>query len=180
MNKIKFTIPGTPGQDRHQSAARKAKSGRMFVVHYPDKGNKMFRNLVKMAWDTALGDKGIDAFPPHLGPVRMKVKAFFLQPKTGWPKWRREAHAIKPEACLKKPDAVNIFKAVEEGLKGIAFRDDSQVFCIADKYWSDVARTEIEIQFFPLRTREIAERIIRDKEKENNGNNAKSDHRRDN
>ena len=63
----------------------------------------------------------------HYGdaPVEVLVTAYIEPPKS-WSKKKRETAYGKPHT--KKPDADNIVKSVLDGLNGIAYNDDSQVF----------------------------------------------------
>lgn len=52
---------------------------------------------------------------------------------------------------LKRPDVDNLLKLVCDGLNGVAWKDDSDVFSIqAVKGYSIIPRTEIEIKYLTL------------------------------
>jgi len=62
---------------------------------------------------------------PRGVPVAMRIDCYTKAPKS-WPsylpKW------LKPRMpFVTKPDASNVLKAVEDGLNGIAYHDDSQI-----------------------------------------------------
>lgn len=55
---------------------------------------------------------------------------------------------------LRKPDASNYLKLIEDALTGVAWEDDAQVFdARAVKLLSNQPRTEVEIVFLPERGR---------------------------
>lgn len=61
-------------------------------------------------------------------PVRLHVVACFRCPQS-WPKARQNALNLGEfEPCIKTPDADNILKLVCDGLNGIAYADDRQIF----------------------------------------------------
>lgn len=93
-----------------------------------------------MGW--AAKDAG--ALPLDL-PVMVHVRAFFELPK------RRKPHQ-KPEfPCLKRPDADNIGKIICDGLNGVAYKDDAQVYMLlVEKRWADIPRVEVTIRYGDL------------------------------
>ena len=68
---------------------------------------------------------------PHTGPVTMLVDAYYPIPSSA-PKWR--ALLLPGTAHCQKPDWDNLGKLVSDGLNGVAYIDDKQV------YWATVTR----------------------------------------
>lgn len=84
---------------------------------------------------------------PHSLPCTMRIVAHFPIPKSYS---RKEQEAIRAggEPYVKKPDTDNLSK-IKDGLNGIAFYDDSQVFHEEiHKAWTDRPRLEIEITYY--------------------------------
>ena len=77
------------------------------------------RNEAEKAWP----------FPPHEGPVSVEINFFFFRP-TGHFGSGKNAAMVKPSApahMTTKPDLVKLARAVEDALKGLTWRDDSQI-----------------------------------------------------
>lgn len=65
---------------------------------------------------------------PWVGPVAMG--AVFLMPvPASWPKRRQRAAFAGELAHTTKPDLDNLLKALKDALQGIAYHNDSQVYC---------------------------------------------------
>ena len=131
---IKFTIPGHPVP---QGRPRFYRRGR-FVGTYDPAESASFKNRVALFAKQA----GIE---PLAGPVSIAVTFYLRRPKRMMgKKW-----LDMPEPCAKRPDADNLFKAVTDGLSGIAYLDDGQIciVVIEKKYHEKTGapRTEIEI-----------------------------------
>jgi Holliday junction resolvase RusA-like endonuclease len=75
----------------------------------------------------------------------MRLAVYMQIPQSATKKRRAEMLA-GVDMPTKKPDLSNVLKAVEDGLNGIAYKDDAQIVSlIVDKFWSDEPRVEIEI-----------------------------------
>ena len=99
---------------------------------------------MQAAWLLTAGNKR----KPHAGPVSIEYRAYFVPPAS-WPKWKREAALDGHLLHTTKPDWDNLAKTID-GLNGVAWLDDSQVFhAIATKHYAVIARTEISITFYP-------------------------------
>ena len=111
------------------------------------KGGKVIpQNLSKLQTWTGMiaaeAGKTMDGREVFLGPVSMIVEFYFGRPKshsgTG-----RNAGTLKPTAPrehIQTPDLDKLLRAVKDALKGIVYRDDSQVyrFCQGTgKYWTE-------------------------------------------
>jgi Holliday junction resolvase RusA-like endonuclease len=82
-------------------------------------------------------------------PVAIKVEAYTLPPKK-YPKYLPEW--LRPRVpFVTKPDASNILKAIEDGLNGIAYIDDSQIIAAhsfkCDRNGVGADKTVVTIQF---------------------------------
>ena len=125
-------IPGPPfGKAR----PRKGKYG----VYNPS-SNAEYEGKVKAAYLEARG-----MHDPTDGPVSLYVHAYFAIPKSAIRK-RMEDKIKEGEIYLGKPDADNIAKSVMDGLNGVAYIDDSQVyFLCCERNYSKNPRVEVFI-----------------------------------
>lgn len=72
------------------------------------------------------------------GPLSLSLRFILLRPKS-LPK--------KVQHHVKKPDLDNLVKGVKDGLKGICFKDDSQVvILVASKHYGETPCVEVKIQ----------------------------------
>lgn len=139
---VTFTIPGAPVA-KGRARAFRTKFG---VGHYTPEKTRAYEAAVRSIAAEAMGD-----MPPMDGPVTMVLRAFFSAPKS-LKKADRELVAKDALPVIKKPDVDNITKAVSDGMNGIVYKDDSQVFAVAaSKFYSERPRVEVEIA-----SREIA------------------------
>lgn len=119
---LEVFIPGTP---KAKARARVTKSGHAFTP----KDTVNYENWVK--------EKFLEQHPEHIplkGPIRMTAKFYFPRPKkhyrTG--KFSEDLRADAPKYHSNTPDLDNLIKSITDGLNGIAFKDDSQIFCLTD------------------------------------------------
>lgn len=133
---IEFTIPGEPtAKGRARSFVRNG-----HVAHFTPEKTARYEKLVKDAARKAMAGR-----PPIEQPVYLSVRAF-LGIGASWSKKRQAAALAGLERPTKKPDLSNVIKAIEDGMNGIAFVDDSQIVRLScSKHWSDQPRVEISI-----------------------------------
>jgi len=141
MEEIKITIYGTPqGKKASQSRHVETKDGREFNLVYAPKVTKNYENFIKSEYHRLYSGVFLD------GPVHMAVIAYFPIPKSTSKKKRELmiAGMIRP---VVKPDYDNICKVAADGLKGIAFKDDSYIVDeVFRKFYSDRPRLEITLK----------------------------------
>ena len=114
MNTITFTVPGVP---RGKGRPRAARRGAHIAMDTDDK-TAAYENLVRLAYIQAGG--GMLG-----GAIELGVIAYMPVPES-WSKTKKRAAYGAPH--LGKPDASNIQKAVEDGLNGVAYADDSAIW----------------------------------------------------
>lgn len=129
--KLTLTIPGEPvakGRPRfyngHAITPKK-------TVNY--------ETLVKEMWAVTHGQQTLT------GELCASLTAYFAIPnsKSKAMKKRMSMGLVRP---TKKPDIDNLIKSVLDSLNGIAYKDDSQIVTVvAEKFYSDVPRLELEI-----------------------------------
>lgn len=107
-------------------------------------GGRVYTPAPTVAFEKKVADMAKKANAPCLeGPVKLIVIAVF-EPAKSWSKKKRAAHLWNPH--LQKPDLDNVAKGILDGLNGIAFTDDSQVYEIeCRKMWGEPAMTIVEV-----------------------------------
>lgn len=114
---IRFTIHAAPHGKKTGRPNPRAK--RVFTP----KETLAYQNTVGQVCADVMRRHGIRALD---GALRVTITARFAIPKSA-SKAKRAAMLAWVDRPTKKPDASNIAKAVEDGMKGIAFADDAQV-----------------------------------------------------
>ena len=114
---VTFKVDGDPvGKQR----ARYAKRGNYVQTYTPDK-TRNYEALIKEAAIQAMGSNEILETPVNL---YLYIRAPI--PKS-LPKKRLEACLNGSEKPIKKPDASNVLKSVEDAMNGVVYKDDSQI-----------------------------------------------------
>lgn len=136
--KVSFTVPGQPvGKGRPRFARR----GNHVSTYTPAK-TADYENLIRLEYERQCqGWKFDDG-----AYLDVRVTAYFRIPKSVSRKKRQamEDRKIRPTG---KPDLTNVAKSVEDGLNGVAYRDDSQIVTLyLRKYFSDEPRVVVTIQ----------------------------------
>jgi Holliday junction resolvase RusA-like endonuclease len=114
---VTFKVDGDPvGKQR----ARYAKRGNFVQTYTPDK-TRNYESSIKEAAIQAMGSNEILETPVNL---YLYIRAPI--PKS-LPKKRLEACLNGLEKPIKKPDASNVLKSVEDAMNGVVYKDDSQI-----------------------------------------------------
>ncbi|MFM0630745.1 RusA family crossover junction endodeoxyribonuclease [Paraburkholderia xenovorans] len=125
MNQIVFSVPGTPvAKGRAKSKSRIANiDGQQRVVtrHYTPEKTERYENLVRMAATQAMAGR-----QPFDGPIEMIV-AIYLPIPQSWSNKKQEKARAGLVAATKKPDCSNVIKALEDGMNGVVYTDDSRI-----------------------------------------------------
>lgn len=120
MRQIEFVVTGKP---EPKARPRFARIGTAIRSYTPAK-TVAYEKSVALAARVAMSGA-----EPFSGPVMLQV-AIHLPVPSSWSK-RRKGRAIVGEiAATKKPDADNVLKAIKDGMNGVVYRDDAQVFDI--------------------------------------------------
>lgn len=134
---VKFEIPGEPcgkGRPRFKRTDRGVRT-------YTPAKTADYELFTKLAFKSACSPSFSDN-----EYIRVKIKAFFKIPKdtTKENRFLMLDGVIRPS---KKPDADNIAKIICDALNKTAYRDDSQIVELTvEKYYSDIARTEVYME----------------------------------
>lgn len=98
-------------------------------VAYTPKATRNYEDEVRYYYDRDVG------LPPTDKPVMITLCFNFSQPKGGSARNKRTMIGVRPYSF--RPDLTNIEKAIEDGLNGVAFKDDSQIVAKLSlkRYW---------------------------------------------
>lgn len=135
LKRAAFVVPGEPtGKSRPRFVRA---TGRTYT---PAK-TAQYENLVKLEYERACTGKRFDDY----AALKMRVKAYYGIPKSASKRKQEQmiGGMLRP---MKKPDASNVLKAIEDGLNGVAYRDDAQIVHVEiEKWFSETPRVEVEI-----------------------------------
>lgn len=140
MNEIEFILYGPiVGKQRPRFRRVKTKE-KEFTSTYTPKKTKNYEDMIAEAYRKSYPDV---AFPE--GALEIEIYFYFQMPKS-WSLKKKERMFNTP--CMKKPDLDNCIKSVQDGLNGVAFKDDSQITDTARscKRWSKVEYTIVKIR----------------------------------
>ena len=134
---VTFKVDADPvGKQR----ARYAKRGNFVQTYTPDK-TRNYETLIKEAAIEAMGSS-----EPLETPVTLYLYIRAPIPKS-LPKKRIEACLNGLEKPIKKPDASNVLKSVEDAMNGVVYKDDSQIVNIhVSKVYSSVSGVDVCIK----------------------------------
>jgi Holliday junction resolvase RusA-like endonuclease len=131
---VTFKVDADPvGKQR----ARYAKRGNFVQTYTPDK-TRNYESLIKEAAIEAMGSS-----EPLETPVTLYLYIRAPIPKS-LSKKRIEACLNGLEKPIKKPDASNVLKSVEDAMNGVVYKDDSQIVNIhVSKVYSSVSGVDV-------------------------------------
>jgi len=134
---VTFKVDANPvGKQR----ARYVKRGNFVQTYTPEK-TRTYETLIKDAAIKAMG-----ASEPLETPVTLYLYIRAPIPKS-LPKKRIEACLNGLEKPIKKPDASNVLKSVEDAMNGVVYKDDSQIVNIhVSKVYSSVSGVDVCIK----------------------------------
>lgn len=120
---IEFFVPGIPQPGGSKRAFVNKKTGRAIVTE---------DNVRCRDWRAVVADRATSAMRGHqpiTGPVWLSIIFYLLRPKghfgTGINANKLKASA--PRVPIVRPDATKLLRSTEDALRGICWRDDSQV-----------------------------------------------------
>lgn len=136
MKTWNFNVPGIPVAKGRPRVTIRGGRPRAYT---PEKTEK-YENLVRLAFIEKYGETA-----PASGPITIEIDAFFPIPKS-FSKNKRQRALLGLVQKTTKPDLDNVQKAILDGLNGVAFADDSQIYEIhARKAFSTTPRADIVI-----------------------------------
>ena len=137
---IQFTIPGEPVP---QARPRLSKTG---IAYTPEKSRR-YKEYIRLLASAKMAGK-----TPLEGPLCLSVRVYRSVPKSRSKKWQTEAKTGK-ERPIQKPDLDNYIKAVQDGLNGIVWHDDSQIVTYGapfGKFYDDGGGPRVEVMVWEL------------------------------
>lgn len=131
---VTFNVEGTPVP---KARARHVLHGTRLRTYTPEK-TRSYETLIKESAKQAMGSS-----EPLETPVSLYLYIRVQIPKSCTKK-RLEAIKNGSEKPIKKPDASNILKSIEDGMNGVVYKDDSQIVNIhVTKVYSTQAGVDI-------------------------------------
>lgn len=125
-----FVVYGSPVA---QGRPRFFRRGNFVGAYDPDKSRDWKRTVMAQALEQLGGQAEI-----HDGPLTLKLFFHLPRPKS-LPK--------KVQHHIKKPDADNLAKAIKDALRGVVYRDDSQIVALeVRKAYGDPPRVLIGVE----------------------------------
>ena len=121
---ISFTVPGVPAPGGSKRAFTNPRTNKIVVMD-DAKNNKGWRERVAVFANQAMKGK-----PPLEGPLQVVVIFAMTRPRSHYGTGRN-SDRLKPWAekamPIGRPDATKLFRALEDALTGIVWKDDAQV-----------------------------------------------------
>ena len=114
---VTFKVDGVPVP---KGRARYVRRGNHISTYTPEK-TRTYETLIKDAARQAMG-----VSEPLETPVSLYLYIRVPIPASATKK-RLQAIADGSEKPIKKPDASNVLKSVEDGMNGVVYKDDSQI-----------------------------------------------------
>lgn len=152
MNAVEIVIPGTPvPQARSRHRVMQLRSGATFVKQYDPAESRNWKASV-----AEFAAKAMGGAVPMEGPVTFEA-VFVFPPTASWPKKRLAllGQGVEiPKAT--KPDLKNLIAGVEDGINGIVFRDDGQIFSYGNSRKIYGFRAEVRIRVEQLEVEQPA------------------------
>ena len=107
---------------------------------YDPKKVSTYKKQLGMMCKFQYKDKPLD------GPLSVSLK-FYRHVQSSVSKKERELRITGAHRPIVKPDTDNYIKSTLDGLNGLLWEDDNQIVkIVAEKYYSDHPRVEIEVQ----------------------------------
>lgn len=145
---MKLFIPCIPiAQPRQRHRIAKAKSGATFVQNFTptDSPVNAFKATLRDAFARHRLSAAVGVKPIIDGPVELHI--VFVMPRPCSMLWKTKPMPRVPHTI--KPDVDNLLKSLKDGLTGIVFRDDKQIWKVVAEKWiadgTEQPGVEIEI-----------------------------------
>ncbi len=138
----KITIPGEPatkGSTRSFTSARTGKVVTLPASNRTDEYEARVKLAARQKWEGK---------PTRL-PVRLCITFWLKRPKSHYRSGRysRYVRHKAPFEHVKRPDLDKLLRAILDGLTGVIYEDDSQVYDIkASKFYSGEPRTALLVE----------------------------------
>ena len=120
MTSIEFFVPGIPRPGGSKRGFYNPKLGRVMMVKDGGQVEENWQQAVSFAGQRAIGD-----MPPLDGPLGVRVE--FRVPRPKGHLGKRGLLPSAPPFPTTRPDLTKLWRGTEDALKGICWRDDSQI-----------------------------------------------------
>ena len=109
-----------------------------FVKAYDPAKSRDYKSYVRLIAAQNAPDSPVE------GAIEFSLRIYRAIPK-GMPKYKREAAKAGALRPVTKPDVSNVLKGVEDALKGVWYKDDSQIvgYGVLGKWYDERPRIEI-------------------------------------
>ena len=109
-----------------------------FVKAYDPSKSRDYKSYVRLIAAQNAPDSPVE------GAIELSLRIYRAIPK-GMPKYKREAAKAGTLRPVTKPDVSNVLKGVEDALKGVWYKDDSQIvgYGVLGKWYDERPRIEI-------------------------------------
>ena len=109
-----------------------------FVKAYDPAKSRDYKSYVRLIAAQNAPDSPVE------GAIEFSLRIYRTIPK-GMPKYKREAAKEGRLRPVTKPDVSNVLKGVEDALKGVWYKDDSQIvgYGVLGKWYDERPRIEI-------------------------------------
>ena len=109
-----------------------------FVKAYDPAKSRDYKSYVRLIAAQNAPDSPVE------GAIEFSLRIYRAIPK-GMPKYKREAAKEGRLRPITKPDVSNVLKGVEDALKGVWYKDDSQIvgYGVLGKWYDERPRIEI-------------------------------------
>lgn len=109
-----------------------------FVKAYDPEKSRDYKSYVRLIAAQNAPDSPVE------GAIEFSLRIYRAIPK-GMPKYKREAAKEGRLRPVTKPDVSNVLKGVEDALKGVWYKDDSQIvgYGVLGKWYDERPRIEI-------------------------------------
>ena len=109
-----------------------------FVKAYDPTKSRDYKSYVRLIAAQNAPDSPVE------GAIEFSLRIYRAIPK-GMPKYKREAAKEGRLRPVTKPDVSNVLKGVEDALKGVWYKDDSQIvgYGVLGKWYDERPRIEI-------------------------------------
>ena len=125
---FEFTIEGVPIAKGRPRVCRNHT--------YTPQRTKDYESLVEWSWNMKYGN-----LKPSDKPIKVYIKFFMAIPKSAG---KKTAIEMVGKPNIKRPDIDNLIKSILDGLNGLAFNDDNQVYAItAERVYGEVPKTVV-------------------------------------
>jgi Holliday junction resolvase RusA-like endonuclease len=139
---IEFFVAGKPAPGGSKKGFVNPRTGRVVIQDDCDRNGPWMARVAYFARRAYQGE-------PLEGPVQLHLRFSFLRPKSHYRTGKHSAE-LRPDAPIfhtSKPDTTKLTRAAEDALKGITWKDDSQVaYQTAEKRYGITEGVKITIR----------------------------------